>query len=35
MIKNIQCVRNILSSGAEVYNGDLEVIVSYVDFVDR
>ena len=35
LIENVQYVRNIFCSGAEVYNRNLEVIVSYVDFVDR
>lgn len=34
IIEDVQCIRNILCSRTEVYNGNLEVIVSYVDFVD-
>ena len=35
IIENIQYIKDILRSGAEVYNGNLEVIVSDVDFVDN
>ncbi len=35
IIEEIQHIRNIFCSGAEVYNRNLEVIVSYVDFIDR
>lgn len=35
IIENIQYIRTILCSGAEVYDGNLGVIVSYVNFVGR